>query len=153
MGCVEAARHTRRSAPSPSPSPQPSRRWDAWRRRGTPWNEARRVALPGAEASKQAHALLWLECVLGTPLLPDADAAAADASSVHAALRSGEVLCDLVNVLKPGIVARVTRAARCDGMSAMRLAAKQRDNVTNYLEACKFLGLGAHDTFMTVDLF
>lgn len=56
-----------------------------------------------------------------------------------------QVLCDLANAIKPGIVPRVTRAPKAagggGGMSAMRLAAKQRDNITRYLEACSFLGV------------
>lgn len=85
--------------------------------------------------------------------------------AVHEALRSGEALCDLVNRtpahasnpsaaeivsahsdahtvgphagtgIQPGIVPSITRAAKSEGMSKMRLAAKQRDNITRYLEA------------------
>lgn len=85
----------------------------------------------------------WAECVLGKPI---------GGMSLHQALRSGELLCDLINTVKPEVVPRVTRTAGAN-MSEMRLAAKCRENITRYLEACSFLGLKSHEIFTTADLF
>eukprot|EP00966_Prymnesium_polylepis_P160025 3699157-Prymnesium_polylepis.1 len=86
-------------------------------------------------ADREAQALLWVEAVVGTRLSGGAGGGAVD---MHGVLRSGEVLCDLANAIKPGLVPRVTRTPReggGGGMSAMRLAAKQRDNITRCARA------------------
>ena len=93
---------------------------------------------------KTAMAIWWIECVMGVRLR---------GKSLYEALSSGELLCDLINTVQPGLVPRITRASECTEMSAMRIAAKQRDNITRYLEACAGLGMRQYDLFMVVDLF
>jgi len=109
--------------------------------KGAPFSQVR--AVRGDLPSKEGMALHWVESVVGMPL----------EGGLHTSLKSGEVLCDLVNTIRPGVVSRVTRMAVHSGMSEMRLAAKQRDNITRYLEACSFLDVRAADTFSTADLF
>eukprot|EP00056_Hartaetosiga_gracilis_P001801 m.47755 g.47755 ORF g.47755 m.47755 type:complete len:308 (-) comp10787_c0_seq2:118-1041(-) len=76
----------------------------------------------------------WIESKTGETL--DAD--------FHTALRDGVVLCKLVNVLKPGSVARINES---------KMAFKQMENINNFLEVCKGLGVRADDLFQTVSLF
>ena len=124
--------------------------WAAIKARGVTYADARRLELPANALSdngddpKTRQVLFWIECVLGGTSLQGVP--------VEEALRSGERLCDLVNAIKPGVVTRVTRQAACMSMSATRLAAKQRENITRYLEACTFLGVRSSDLFVTADL-
>lgn len=60
-------------------------------------------------------------------------------------LRSGEVLCELINKVKPGVVSKYHQNTR--------MAFKQMENIGWYLEACKTIGIVHMDLFMTVDLF
>ena len=101
---------------------------------------------PGEDeaVAKAMQAMMWVDCVLGTDL---------GGQDLHKSLSSGDVLCDLINKIKPGLVTRITRADACEGMSDTRRAAKYRDNLGRYLEACTFLGVRSGDLFTTVDLF
>jgi hypothetical protein len=63
---------------------------------------------------------------------------------LHAWLRSGELLCELVNKLQPGTISRVSSSA---------MPFKQMENISNYIEACAALGVPNQDCFRSVDLF
>ena len=145
----EAVALAEASTPPEATAPLAEKLWDAMKRTGMSFAEVRRLdvlplAASGAAPSKDDQAACWLECVTGVPL---------GGTALRSALSSGERLCDLINAIKPGLIPRVTRAAACAGMSATRLAAKQRDNITRYLESCTFLGVRPSDLFTTVDLF
>ena len=118
--------------------------WAAMKRNGVSFDDVRRLEVPAEESGKTAMAIWWIECVMGVRLR---------GKSLYEALSSGELLCDLINTVQPGLVPRITRASACTEMSAMRIAAKQRDNITRYLEACAGLGMRQYDLFMVVDLF
>ena len=60
------------------------------------------------------------EKVPGTTISPGS-------SGVHEALKSGVVLCNLANALKPGCVAKVNDS---------KMAFKQMENINNFLDAC-----------------
>ena len=105
--------------------------WAAMKAKGLSFAEVRKLDVRGgggggggAPPTKAEQAICWVECMTGLPLA---------GQSVHSAFQSGEVLCDVVNRLQPGLITRVTRAAQSESMLAMRLAAKQRDNITRYL--------------------
>jgi len=59
-------------------------------------------------------------------------------------LKSGVVLCKLVDKLKPG---------SCKAPSKMAAPFKQMENIGNYLSACSKLGQRPQESFQTVDLF
>ncbi|CAM9153856.1 unnamed protein product [Laminaria digitata] len=60
------------------------------------------------------------------------------------ALRNGVLLCKLVNCISPGSVKRVNES---------RMPFKQMENISNFLKACRTLGVAEHSLFETVDLF
>jgi len=59
-------------------------------------------------------------------------------------LKDGRVLCAAINKLSPGIIKSVNQAGS---------AFKERENVSNYLAACKSYGVKETDLFMTEDLY
>ena len=65
-------------------------------------------------------------------------------SSLQSELRSGVVLCELANAVKPGC---------CAKPSTMAMPFKQMENIAKYLAACEALGVPKHDQFYTVALF
>jgi len=83
----------------------------------------------------EAEARAWVSAVTGEDL--------GDAS-LHEALKSGIVLCNLVRALSPDIIKPPSKLAA---------PFKMMENVGNYLGACKKLGLLDRETFQTVDLF
>jgi hypothetical protein len=59
-------------------------------------------------------------------------------------LKSGIVLCKLINTVKPNAVTKVNEGT---------VAYKQMENIEHYLKACSELGLHQQDLFNTSDLF
>ena len=57
---------------------------------------------------------------------------------------TGVILCKVANMIKPGIIPTVHETE-----SPFR----QRENIANYLEACKKMGLRETDCFVTQSLF
>jgi hypothetical protein len=87
------------------------------------------------DTALEAAAIKWIEGVLGcnfngTPFGPG--------------LKDGKILCALVNKIQPGSVAKIEQSA---------MPFKQMENVSNFLKACRKLGVKDHDCFETVDLF
>nr|BAG55493.1 protein tyrosine kinase [Monosiga ovata] len=78
---------------------------------------------------------MWIEGQLGVEL----------PGSFGDSLRSGEVLCALLNSIKPGLVPKFHKNSK--------MAFKQMENIGYFLEGCKALGVADTDLFMTVDLF
>merc|ERR1711865_1051286 len=76
----------------------------------------------------------WVRNLTGLP--EDADFAKT--------LRSGEVLCKLVNVICPGTIERVEVAG-----SPFR----ERENISRFLQACRKLGVKEYALFSTDDLY
>ena len=78
---------------------------------------------------------MWIEGVLGESI---------GARSLQEDLKTGEVLCRLVNTLKPGSVKKI---------AAGSMPFKQMENISQYVSACSALGVPAFETFQTVDLY
>jgi hypothetical protein len=105
--------------------------------------DARRwLMCKGMDAEAQAR--LWIECLLDTALPPTA---------LQPLLRSGELLCYLVNIVSPGVVAKVARAELLAAMSESRRNARMRENIGQYVDACAELGVPQRELFLTADLF
>jgi len=60
------------------------------------------------------------------------------------ALKSGVILCKLMNKVYPGKVTKIQNGA---------MPFVQMENISSYLKACQSVGLANHDLFQTVDLF
>lgn len=90
---------------------------------------------------KDIHAqiLAWMRDVTGKPLEGKGND---DTLIKH--LRSGEVLCELANAIKPGSVKRIERKA---GPFPMR------ENIARFLAAAKDIGVPNNELFDTPDLF
>jgi hypothetical protein len=70
-----------------------------------------------------------------------ADDGSSDFMSV---LKSGVVLCQLANALRPGVVGKI---------NTMSMPFMQMENISSFLTAAEALGVQASDRFQTVDLF
>lgn len=77
----------------------------------------------------------WIEAVTG---IKQADV------SFPQYLKSGVVLCKLINTIKPNAVTRINEGT---------IAYKQMENIEHFLKACTELGLHQQDLFNTSDLF
>jgi hypothetical protein len=60
------------------------------------------------------------------------------------ALRTGQVLCQLVNCIKPGSIAKINGAG---------MPFKERENITKFLKVCRSWGLHEYALFSTDDLY
>lgn len=87
---------------------------------------------------------VWIECMLGISL---------GAEDSLSALRSGELLCDLINLIKPGIVPKIARKELLDAMPENRRHMRMRENIGQYVDACAELGVPGRELFLTADLF
>ncbi|KOO22779.1 muscular protein 20 [Chrysochromulina tobinii] len=96
----------------------------------------------GLRAAIEAGA--WMAEVLGIAPPPEAADVEGHHALLHAWLRSGELLCELINKLQPGTISRVSSSA---------MPFKQMENISNYIEACAALGVPNQDCFRSVDLF
>lgn len=87
---------------------------------------------PELEASCRA----WVQQVAGVTFDPS--------TTLQEELRSGVVLCQLMNAIKPGV---------CKKPSTMSAPFKQMENIGCYLAACDALGVPKHSQFQTVSLY
>jgi hypothetical protein len=98
--------------------------------------EARLVAV--------AEAATWVAAVTATNPPPQGECADEAEVNLQGWLKSGELLCELINRVQPGAVRRI---------AASSLPFKQMENIAHYIAACRQLGVLAQDLFQTVDLF
>ncbi|KAK3252307.1 hypothetical protein CYMTET_38395 [Cymbomonas tetramitiformis] len=98
---------------------------------------AKAAAKYDPESEKQARE--WITAITGEDL-----SQACGAEAFAAALKSGVLLCSLLNGIKPGTVKKVNK---------QKMPFMQMENINSYLEGCKALGMPPSDMFMTVDLY
>jgi hypothetical protein len=79
----------------------------------------------------------WIETITGKKKASD--------QNVHDWLKSGEVLCCLVNEIRPGLIKKYNLNARMNF--------KMMENISLFLRACRELGMLEKDLFSTIDLF
>jgi len=85
------------------------------------------------------ESLEWIKSII------DADFnVAGDMDNFYEVLKDGQVLCKLVNSIKPGIIKKVNQS---------QMAFKCMENINAFLEAARELGVPAQETFQTVDLW
>lgn len=63
--------------------------------------------------------------------------------SFAASLKSGQLLCRAVNVVRPGAVPKIEQSS---------LSFKQMENISHFLRACRALGVKDFECFETLDL-
>eukprot|EP01100_Stratorugosa_tubuloviscum_P006334 TRINITY_DN273_c2_g1_i2.p1 TRINITY_DN273_c2_g1~~TRINITY_DN273_c2_g1_i2.p1 ORF type:complete len:233 (+),score=107.26 TRINITY_DN273_c2_g1_i2:220-918(+) len=64
--------------------------------------------------------------------------------SFHEYLRSGVVLCNLINKIRPGTINQINNRT---------MPFMQMENIKSYLDACRAMGVPDKDSFVTIDLF
>lgn len=104
---------------------------------GDSWRSARGTGASNAGAYSpelEAQAQQWIESVTGEPF-----------EGIFAEeLRDGRRLCLLINEIRPGLVRKVNNS---------KMPFKQMENVSNFLKACRTVGVPEYSLFETVDLF
>lgn len=104
----------------------------------------RKIAQKYSEKEEQ-EARLWMEAVLGEPVMEGEDSnVPLGMDKFQAALKDGKVLCKLVNAIQPGSVKKINES---------KLAFKQMENIGNFLNACEELKIKKIDMFQTADLY
>merc|ERR1719458_850150 len=86
------------------------------------------------DANAEEEAAQWIQAITGTEVVGD----------FFGALCTGEVLCHLMNAIRPGTVPKVNEAG---------MPFKERENISNFLKACRALGVQEYALFSTDDLF
>lgn len=86
------------------------------------------------DPAREAEVIEWIESVTGRSLN----------GSLAEGLHDGSVVCELINLIFPGSVGKV---------STQKMAFFQRENISNYLEGCKKAGMNLVDLFDTQDLY
>ena len=86
----------------------------------------------GPTAEEEAQA--WIEAVLGEKFL----------ASFADSLKDGVMLCTLMNKIKPGFIPHIQTST---------MPFKQMENVSNFVRACRSIGVAEFDLFETVDLY
>lgn len=87
------------------------------------------------DPAKEAEVHRWIGNVLGRSL-PD--------PKLDKALHDGTILCHLLNAIFPGTVSKI---------GTKNMPFSHRENISNYLESCKRLGMPLVDLFDTQDLY
>jgi len=65
-------------------------------------------------------------------------------NDMHSTLKSGVILCNFLNKLKPNTISRINN---------QKMPFKEMENVDSYIKACTTLGVPSQYSFMTVDLY
>eukprot|EP00434_Breviolum_minutum_P007623 symbB.v1.2.006726.t4/scaffold402.1/size211320/20 len=116
-----------RYSPSPRPKPEdlPCYGLDA---------ELKAKAAAKYSHSAEEAAANWVQAVTGHHFQID----------FGTTLRSGAILCDLVNCIRPGSISKV---------NAPGMPFKERENICNFLRACRSFGVQEYALFSTDDLY
>eukprot|EP01041_Mallomonas_annulata_P009333 gene9333-19375_t len=67
-----------------------------------------------------------------------------DDGSLADALKSGVILCELINKIEPGTIQKIDDS---------KTHFKQMENIKRFLRACRSFGMKEHDVFETIDLY
>ncbi|XP_003389350.2 PREDICTED: rac guanine nucleotide exchange factor B-like [Amphimedon queenslandica] len=92
------------------------------------------------DSTRAQEALDWIEEIIGEPTESDGTSP----EGFAAGLKSGDKLCNLINIIKPGSVKKINTS---------KMAFKQMENIGNFLTGCEGIGMIKTDLFQTVDLY
>jgi len=101
--------------------------------------EAQRKILSKYNEDHARECLEWIQAVTGENL-----STSGDMDNVYELLKDGVLLCNLVNVMKPGIVKKVNKTT---------MAFKCMENINGFLEAARGMGVPPEELFQTIDLW
>jgi len=87
------------------------------------------------DVEKEQNARAWLETILDEKFTED---------TLQAALQNGVRLCQAANKVQSNIVKSINK---------QKLAALQRENISEYLKACKSMSFNSANLFETMDLY
>ncbi|CAH1794094.1 unnamed protein product [Owenia fusiformis] len=96
------------------------------------------------------EAMTWIHDVLNTgddgqqELAKQMEVTITKQKDVQDVLKDGVILCNLINIIKPGSVRKIDTS---------KMSFKQMENTGNFLNACENIGVNKIDLFQTVDLF
>ena len=93
---------------------------------------AKKAAKRDPKAEEDAR--VWISAVTGKPV----------EGNLQQALRDGVILCELMNVLRPGSVPKINTG---------KMPFLLMENINNFLAGCRAMGVADGDLFMTVDLY
>lgn len=99
---------------------------------------------PGSSNPQKEQKLLEMKLKVYEFLQETLDSSISSTGSFHLLLKDGIVLCNLANKLRPGVIDRI---------SMRPLPFLQMENISNFVRACRDLGVPSTDLFQTVDLF
>ena len=91
---------------------------------------------PSVLQTSEAKVRLWIETLLGQECV----------GTTHQWLRSGAVLCRLINAVNPGLIEPSTVSESAEPM-------RQRSNIKQFLDCCGEMGLHEGDRFLIDDLY
>jgi len=86
-----------------------------------------------------SECLYWIKSVLQEDIDTDGNA-----DNFYAVLKDGQVLCRLMNVLKPGSIKKIQNST---------MAFKCMENINNFTNGAKSCGVTDSEAFQTVDLW
>lgn len=93
----------------------------------------------------EQEARIWIEDVLQIELKAGVDPnEPLGQNEFRECLKDGQILCQLINTLKPGAVKKI---------NDNKMAFKMMENISNFLAAVEGYGVSRHDLFQTVDLY
>jgi len=88
------------------------------------------------DANQEKEAQTWIEAVLGQKFPPGV--------TYEDVLQDGQVLCSVMNKLKPGAIPKINETGG---------QFKMMENITNFQKAIQAFGVAKIDLFQTVDLW
>lgn len=86
-----------------------------------------------------AECLEWIAAITGK----DVDTSG-NAENFYEQLKNGVLLCEVINALKPGQIKKIQTSS---------MAFKCMENINNFVDGAKALGVPSQETFQTVDLW
>lgn len=86
------------------------------------------------DTNAEDEAANWVQAITGVQVVGE----------FGEALRTGQVLCQLLNCIKPGTIAKINKAG---------MPFKERENISKFLKACRSWGVHEYALFSTDDLY
>eukprot|EP00698_Gefionella_okellyi_P022067 TRINITY_DN7262_c0_g1_i1.p1 TRINITY_DN7262_c0_g1~~TRINITY_DN7262_c0_g1_i1.p1 ORF type:complete len:151 (-),score=28.73 TRINITY_DN7262_c0_g1_i1:53-505(-) len=96
--------------------------------------ELEKKRLEKYDPKQEADARAWIEEVTGKKI----------EGSFAEGLKSGALLCEVINKIKPGTIKKI---------NTMKAPFMMMENIDSYIKACRALGVAQYELFMTVDLY
>lgn len=86
-----------------------------------------------------SESLEWIKAITDAPI-----STSGDTDNFYETLKDGTLLCKLVNDIKPNSVKKINES---------KMAFKCMENINNFLEVARSMGVPAQELFQTVDLW